>query len=549
MFTKFIIALIALIVAFVASHPLDDYINNGDDSFSWTQYGDPWRIDKIGITGYYLNVTSQRWLTDAAFSPNSPAKSLWTHWLVVIVPDVIDFKQNASMYLTGGDVNSLPPSPTSEDVAVAIALAYCTGIPTGALFGIPNEHTIFADDLIQKSRTEDAIIAWTWDRFLAKPDEPEWLVRFPMVKAAVRAMDAMTEFVGQKYPEVQIEHYAVAGASKRGWTSWLVGAVDQPRTNAIMPLVLDAINFQKVEHHQFQSYGGWTYALEDYLEMNIMARIDNPNMALLSQMEDPYFFFDRLANIPKLVVNAVWDEFQQPDDLHYWWNDLKGKKHFIMTPNAEHSLATGIFEIVPSIIAYQTFRLNDQPVPTFTWTIDKGTGEIVATLDRYGEVYEANVWYGYSCGKNTFDGVTRRDWRVGFPDAQASADLPYQCASGCGLYSASEEFCANLKSVFTKEPLAVQLVGGKRTYKARIEPPTDGRYVAFFIEITYRKPKNTLNNRAFDFSAVSPNTTIGKGLLPMDLYCRLVVTTEVSILPDTFPYADCHDETCDGPIV
>jgi len=41
-------------------------------------------------------------------------------------------------------------------------------------------------------------------------------------------------------------------------------------------------------------------ALSDYYEMNITARFDDPNMVTLSEMEDPYFYADRLT-MPKLV--------------------------------------------------------------------------------------------------------------------------------------------------------------------------------------------------------------------------------------------------------
>ncbi len=52
-----------------------------------------------------------------------------------------------------------------------------------------------------------------------------------LLKASLRAMDAMKEFVDQKLPElgVSLDYFAVSGASKRGWTTWCVGAVDPVR--------------------------------------------------------------------------------------------------------------------------------------------------------------------------------------------------------------------------------------------------------------------------------------------------------------------------------
>lgn len=129
-----------------------------------------------------------------------------------------------------------------------------------------------------------------------------------MTKASVRAMDAMQEFVAVQYPTQHwtLDWFTVLGASKRGWTTWLVGAVDK-RVSAIVPVVMDAIHIHSFLHHQWKAYGAWTYALEDYLAMDIMSRLDTPEMETWATMDDPYTFFDRLT-MPKLIVNAGYDE-------------------------------------------------------------------------------------------------------------------------------------------------------------------------------------------------------------------------------------------------
>lgn len=66
-----------------------------------------------------------------------------------------------------------------------------------------------------------------------------------MTKAVVRAMDAVTEFAGQK--NYKVEKFMVAGASKRGWTTWTTAAVDE-RVFAAVPIVMDFLNMNRVIH-------------------------------------------------------------------------------------------------------------------------------------------------------------------------------------------------------------------------------------------------------------------------------------------------------------
>ena len=185
----------------------------------------------------------------------------WTHLLAVVVPDNFDPSDNntnafGSMYMTGNCIDDAPPTADSEDLLVSAYLATHTATITATLFSIPACPITFAADPLHKRRYEDSIIAFTWSHFHDHPDQPEWLLRLPMTKAGVRGLDTMSQFVRQTlYPHVHLDKFAVAGASKRGWTTWTVAAVDD-RVVAAVPIVLDVWNAVKNLHHHFRAYGG-----------------------------------------------------------------------------------------------------------------------------------------------------------------------------------------------------------------------------------------------------------------------------------------------------
>jgi PhoPQ-activated pathogenicity-related protein len=101
---------------------------------------------------------------------------------------------------------------------------------------IPNQPTVFVADPKQKRRYEDAVIAWTWKTFIENPNDPTILLRLPMTKAVVKAMDTAVEFAA-KNGFGNIQKFMVAGESKRGWTTWTTAAVDK-RVFAAAPMVM-----------------------------------------------------------------------------------------------------------------------------------------------------------------------------------------------------------------------------------------------------------------------------------------------------------------------
>ncbi|GAQ86524.1 hypothetical protein KFL_002940100 [Klebsormidium nitens] len=338
----------------VSGTALDEYVAKVDVAYGWHETGRVMHgvLPFSTWTGHMLNMTSQRCLTE-----KDTSCSVWTHTLVVIVPGNLQFTRTALLLVSEGSNTSPPPTAFDSFILMAAALAVKTHSVTAVLYQVPNQPCTFADDPDGRPRSEDALIAFTWRHFLDHPDEVEWPARFPMVKAAVRAMDTVQAYARQLLGN-QIENFAVVGASKRGWVAWLTAAVDK-RVTCAVPIVMDLLNAQANLAHFYRSLGGWPFTFRDYYDLNITRDLTTPGMDRLWALIDGYQYRDRLM-MPKLLVTTSQDEFFMIDDGRFFWDALPGEKHALILANTEHTLITSIAKLVKAIAAFHLSVMDSQ---------------------------------------------------------------------------------------------------------------------------------------------------------------------------------------------
>jgi PhoPQ-activated pathogenicity-related protein len=341
---------------------LDRYIKTTDPTYHYALTS---TLTGTGYTASVLDMTSQTWLT-----PGEVNKPVWTHWLTVIRPQTIKHS-TALLFITGGSNDGKAPeraNPLLADIAMT------TESVVAELRMVPNQPLTFADD--PTPRKEDAIIAYTWNKFVRTGDN-KWPLRLPMTKAAVRAMDTVTDFCAKPEQGGQrVDRFVVSGASKRGWTTWTTAAVD-PRVVAIAPMVIDALNVETSFVHHWRAYGFWAPAVKDYEDLQLMRWIGQPQFHALMAIEDPYEYRDRYT-MPKFLINSAGDQFFLPDSWQFYFNDLPGEKYLRYVPNTDHALRDS--DAGESLGAFYSQVLTKTPRPKFTWAIDKsGTIRVQTT--------------------------------------------------------------------------------------------------------------------------------------------------------------------------
>ena len=400
---------------------------------------------------FVIDMTSQTWLSDKEVD-----KPVWKHWLTIVVPDKVT-SPTALLLINGGSNDR--PAPAAADPTLA-AVAVITGSVVADLRGIPSEPLVFTGD--GKRRSEDSIIAYTWNKYLTTGDE-RWPARLPMTKAAVRAMDTVQTFCGSKDGgNVKVDSFVVAGGSKRGWTTWTTAAVDK-RVIAIIPIVIDTLNLEGQDGRQLAAYGSFSPAVKDYTDINLAQWQGTPQFHALMEIEDPYGYRDRYT-MPKMLINSTGDQYFMPDNSQFYFDALPGPKYLRYVPNTDHSLARS--DAHQTLLAFYGAFLQHKPMPRFTWKMEADGSIRVETQDRPAGV---KLWQATD--------PNARDFRL-----------------------------AVLGPKWTATDLAPQSDG---IYIAKVEKPAKG-WTAFMAELTY------------------PN-----GTLP-----PLKLTTQVRVVPDTYPFAD-----------
>ncbi len=406
---------------------LDRYIAKADPSYSWklinTMAGE-------GFRQYVIDLTSQTWR-----SPAEVDRPVWKHWLTIVKPDKTT-SNKALLFIGGGNNRDAAPSKISDRLA---SFAMETNTVIAELGMVPNQPLFFSDSK-DKGRSEDDLIAYSRVKQMQTGDDT-WLVRLAMVKSGVRALDAIQEFLASDAGgKLKVDQFVVSGGSKRGWVTWLVGAVDK-RVIAIMPTVIDALNSEAITRHQFEAYGFFSTALQDYVNHKLFPdKIGTPEYQHVLAIEDPYNYRgrDRLK-IPKYLVNASGDQFFLPDNSQFYFGDLQGEKYLRYTPNSKHNLAGT--DARESLLAYYQAILTNKPRPQFSWKKEKDGTLIVTVKDKPREV---NVWQATN--------PKARDFRVD-----------------------------TIGNAYTSTPLKEDKPG---VYVGRVSKPASG-FTAFFVELVY----------------------------------------------------------------
>jgi len=338
------------------STALDVYLHNDDLSKVWELRN---HYTAGNTQAYSIFFISQKW-----------QGMLWKHELIIFVPEKIAH-DGALLFITGGSVKDGMPGFSNSESNTSRFMADIAAknqAITSVLHQVPNQP-------LYGGLTEDALISYTLNEF-RKDGNYTWPLLFPMTKSAVKSMDIIQEFVKQ-HTGSEINRFVVSGASKRGWTTWLTGASQDPRVEAIAPMVIDILNMPATLADQQKDYN-YSEEIADYVALEIPQAINSEFGNAVLQMIDPYSYRARLT-MPKMIFMGTNDPYWTIDAVKHYINEIQGHNMLCYVANTGHNLGDGL-KAFGSLNAFFDLTLNHKPYPACEFSLTEKNRKIALEI-------------------------------------------------------------------------------------------------------------------------------------------------------------------------
>lgn len=423
-------------VPLTAETALQHYLKNDDETYQW-EFRQSQKPESYPVTVYDLILTSQNW-----------RNHLWKHQLSILVPDEVHH-ESSILFITGGSIKNGEPNfkDKPDDLVKGLAgIAIKNKAIVSILRQTPNQP-------LYDGLTEDELISFTLHNFKNDGDYT-WPLLFPMVKSAVKAMDAVQEFASKETGNT-VKTFVVSGASKRGWTTWLTGANDS-RVTAIAPMVIDVLNMPVSLNYQIEVWNEYSIQIEDYVKLEIPQQVHTEAGDQITKMVDPYSYRKNLT-MPKMIFIGTNDEYWPVDAIKNYLDSIPGQNFIQYVPNAGHDLGDGkqAFQALSSFFAN---TLHSQSYPTCQWSIDSnGSGAELKVSATSELLVDALVWTADSDDRDFRDenwenkslsvsGIDQVVTTIPYPESGYKAfylDLKYKDPNGEEFVQSTRMFVAN----------------------------------------------------------------------------------------------------------
>lgn len=352
-----------IMTPFAETDALFEYVKLPDEVYSWELV----ETEKLyGAEIYTISMTSQSWRGKE-----------WTHDLTVIRPEEIRFPEKNLFMIWSDRYGEI-------ELAVLAEIAAYAGAGAAIINRVPNQPFF-------EGRREDALIAYTFEKYLRTGDRT-WPLLFPMVKSAVRGMDAASEFSLSEFGE-EVKEFAVGGSSKRGWTAYLAAAADD-RIEGAAPMVFDMLNIPAQLEWAEAVWGRQSEMIGDYTDIGLHEMIGEPELTELLSWVDPHSYIDHY-DMPVLILLGTNDPYWVVDSTRHYWHSIPPPRHMYYAPNAGHDLGVGDagrgIDALAALGEWYRLLAEGTEMPSIEWEFKKHGGGAEASVSSDRPILEARL--------------------------------------------------------------------------------------------------------------------------------------------------------------